>query len=520
MTHINRLFLLALTVTAVLASPQAFASRNAGTDALEFFPETAPSGLQPKESESMFSDAEFKAVNWAQPPLGCVEEMVPHRADRPCLDLSAVASPLKDWPERLSPEDKQYWYSQRRGLDLCRAEEVLRREKASPGSQSAGVLELSTMTVDSVNHSEEKIDAIYEASRTYGVPQQVLTGAVYQESLFSELGIAEDGGNFSCGVEQINLFGWCGWMNKQSDADKQAMGWPTQRMNCEDSNTIKLSLFKPVYEIAKARLAGKPEYLLHKEHFANIPLSSFVSQWPAAAPEVQQLRYQLITSYINNCSEPRKGILAKANELADIYGMFVPEGLKAKDHYSGSDRFKRSCKEVQGNNVYPLHAGWLLAVASYNAGPRAVDAVAHYNQWSPESAANPAKLANFTPNDIVTSLYWGGKYNPSNDMIEFNSLNNGSPRSWTWFKGCVAQRHVARVMQHVTLLPEFFVDSLEGNSPCARSTVDSSGHLVQTSVPLPRQTSSGVDPNAPPRVKRPAPQPQPGGWCLPFFGCR
>lgn len=474
--------LLSLTLLATLSSP-AFASRNAGTDMLSVFTET-------NTTDSLAQDAEFKPVNWAQPPLGCVEEMVPHRADRPCLDLSGVENPVKDWPANLSPEAKQYWFGQRRGLNICRSEEVLRREKARPGSMNPGHVELSWMAIDSLRNQEGKVQAIYDASAQTGIPLHVLTGAVYQESLFSELGIADDGGNFSCGVEQINISGWCQWVNKQSAADKQAMNWPQTNVNCADTNLIKLSLIKPIYEIAKTRLNGLPEYRLNKTHFANIPLSSFVGQWPSASSQVQNLRYQLIQSFVNNCSDGRKGILAKANELAGIYNQFISGALKNKDRYARGESFARQCRGTQTGNAYPLHAGWLLAVSAYNAGPRSVDALAHYNNWDKTEMNDPRLVSALTPNDIVTSLYWAGRYNSGNDLIEFNGLN-GTLKNWTWFKGCVAQRHIARVMQHVTLLPDFFVDSLENGIPCGRSQFDDQGNLIKSAVPEFRQKSSG-----------------------------
>ena len=134
-----------------------------------------------------------------------------------------------------------------------------------------------------------------------------------------------------------------------------------------------------------------------------------------------------------------------------------------------------------------------MAVAAYNAGPRSFDAIAHFNRWTKADMNDGKTIQNFNPTDIVNSLYWAGKYNAENDLIEFNGLN-GSLKSWTWFKGCVAQRHIARVMQHVTLLPEFFVDSLEGAFPCARSKFGPNGELLETAVPVFRQKSSGEKP--------------------------
>lgn len=470
--------LLILLATSI----SALAGRNAGDALLEHFPETVPPGLATMAP---------KPVNWAQPPLGCVEEMIPHLSNRACPDLTKVENPNKDWPANISPEEKSYWFGQRRGISACRALEVMRREAANPGSMNPSWVQVAWMTKLSLNRYEDKVTAVYEASRRYGVPLHVLMGAVFQESLFSELGIYDDGGNYSCGVEQINLIGWCAWANEQSAADKKAMNWPANPVSCSDANLVKLSLFKPLYTIALSRLRGLPEYRLQKEHFANIPLASVVKQWPAATPEVQALRYQLIMSFVNNCSDARKGILAKGHELSGIYKQFISSALKAKDRYTRGDHFQRDCREVQKDNAYPLHTGWLLTVASYNAGPRAIDAAAHYNRWDRDAMNDPRQVASYMPTDIVTSLYWGGRYNPSNDLIEFTGLN-GAARNWTWFKGCVAQRHVARVMQHVTLLPEFFVDSLENGIPCARSTFDSDGNLIKSAVPAFRQTSSGV----------------------------
>lgn len=463
----------------------AHAGREAGTAMLEAFPEEPAHGRG-----SLLNFASFQPVNWAQPPLGCVEEMVPHRADRPCLDLSGVVNPMKDWPAGISAEEYQYWYGKRRGLNICRAEEVLRREAASPGSMTPSHLELAWMAIDSLRNQAVKVKAIYESSRQSGVPLHVLTGAVYQESLFSELGLADDGGNFSCGVQQINLIGWCLWANKQSPQEKKAMGWPLKTVACDNTQHIKLSYIKPIYEIAKTRLGQLPEYRLNKSHFANIPLERFVRQWPAASAQVQNYRYQLIRSFVENCSDARKGIHAKAYELAGIYNQFVTSALKNKDRYRAGERFTRACREPQAGNAYPMHSGWLLAVAAYNAGPRAIDAVAHYNRWSREAMNTPQLVKDLNPGDIITSLYWAGRYNPRNDLIEFDGLN-GVGRSWSWFKGCVAQRHIARVVQHVTLLPEFFVDTLEGAHPCARSVLDADGNLVKTAVPDIRQRSSG-----------------------------
>ena len=200
----------------------------------------------------------YSLSDWSQPPLGCIEEMIPKLPSRNCLDLSSVLDPMQEWPAMIDPLEKDYWYTHRRELSYCRASEVQRREQAQPGSQTPGYLQVSWMITEAPKHAQEKIDAIYEANQKYLIPPHVLTGAVFQESLFSELGISDDGGNFSCGAEQINLIGWCNWANQQSDQEKAAMGWPLQMINCNSASAVDLEWIRPFYKIALTRLNGLP----------------------------------------------------------------------------------------------------------------------------------------------------------------------------------------------------------------------------------------------------------------------
>lgn len=485
------LLLVASILPIASFTPNAVAGRNAGSDLEKYFPETHPDQAGSPLS-SLLQTVALRPVNYAQPPVGCAEEMMPHRSSRPCLDLSRVSNPGSEWPSNITPQEKAYWWKERRGLHVCRSEEVLRREAKRPGSQSPVAVELAWMAIDALRNYETKVKTVYEASRLHGIPLQVLTGALYQESTFAELGIADDKGNFSCGMQQINIIGWCAYANKLSPAEKAAMNWPQHQVTCTDKNLIEIEFIRPLYNIARGRLGGLPLYRLRKEHFQKIPLDAVVRQWPAAARPIQEQRYSLIQSFINNCSDARHGILAKANELATIYELHVPEGFKQKDRYAPGQKFNRQCRGPQAAEVYPLHTGWLMAVASYNGGPRAISAVMHYERWTPADVSqNVGRLVNYTPNDLVQALYWGGKYNYQNDLLEFTDFN-GTLRNWPFFKACVAQRHISRVMQHVTITPDFFVDTLEGAWSCQRGQFDQSGRLIRSGTPPARQRSSGV----------------------------
>lgn len=436
------------------------------------------------------SAAPSAPVDWAQPPVACVEDAVPGAPDRACLDLTGVANPQRDWPESLPAAERAYWQARKRPLQYCRGKEVLRREAAAPGTFSAGAIEVAWMQVEGVRGRDGKIDAIYAASRAHSMPAHVLTGALYQESMFVDLGIAEDGGNYSCGAGQVNTQEWCRWANGLPAARKKEMNWPA----AVECSVLPPAIVKPFYDVAKTRLNGLPEYRLNKAHFADIPFERVVGGFPAGDASTQKARYQAARSFIDHCSDAANGIPAKANELATLYRLYVPAGMKRRETYPAGEEWNGRCGQKGFTGQYPLHAGWILAVGSYNAGPRAVDALAFYNRWDRAAVSDPRTFAGFTLPKMVEGLYWSGKYSKDTDRIHFRTLG-GSESSWVWFKLCVLQRHVARVVQHVTAAgAPVLADTLEGSEGCQKSIFDSSGTLIRSGVPARRQASSGVRP--------------------------
>lgn len=428
--------------------------------------------------------------DWAQPPAGCVEEIVPRTPRRRCLDYSHVINPKTDWPESASDRDIQYWQERKRDDLYCRALEILRREKAAPGTFAPVDIQVAWMRTESVRDHDAKVDAVYAASRTSNIPAQVLSGALFQESMYAPLGISEDGGNYSCGTGQVNLSEWCNWASQQTVDKRKAMNWPD--ISCTN---VDASLVQPFYEIAKSRLNGLPEYRLALSHFDGIAFDDVAERLPVRPPITRETLFQATESFIRNCHHFADGIAAKANEIANLYRLYVPEGMKQREVYPSGKKFNRRCDQKSPATQYPLHSGWLMAVASYNAGPRVVDALAYYNRWNLTDVRDPGTFTHVTPVQLVESLYWAGHYNPADDQIHFLSLR-GTALRWTWFKQCVVQRHVARIVSHVLLpgvpLP---VDSLEGSYKCAKSIFDPvTGGLVQSGVPPHRRASTGVRP--------------------------
>lgn len=427
-------------------------------------------------------------IDWAQPPISCVEKVIPHPPQGNCPDFSNVTDPLNDWPKDMPSSEIESWKLQKRPLSYCRNKELWERESKKPGSFTPGKVETAWMITTSAKNSDLKARAVYEASRKHKMPAHILAGALTQESLFSDLGVAEDGGNYSCGIGQTNILEWCSWANKQTTIKKQNMNWPSN-ISCGD---LSLSLVKPFYDIAITKLGDLPNYRLNKSHFKDIEFDEVSDKFPQAPFDIQKKRFQAINSFINNCSNISEGIDAKANELKKLFSIFVPSGLRNREQYKNGEKLNLKCIDVGDETYYPLHTGWILAVGSYNAGPKAIDAFAHYHGLSKKDLQDSSKLTEIAPNELSKALYYSGKYNPSDDKIHFTNLN-GKDSSWNWFKLCVLQRHVGRVIQH-NIRPgvDNVVENMEAKYPCAKSTFDpNTGMLVKSGVPPERQKTSG-----------------------------
>jgi hypothetical protein len=441
------------------------------------------------------------AIDWAQPPVACVEEATHQEATFPCLDLTQVANPGLDFPPELTPEEKALWEGERHmALSLCRARETLRRERLAPGSMSAGSVELSWMRVLSVEGASEKIDSIYATADRHGMPPQLLLGALTQESMMSNLGIAADGGNYSCGIGQLNLREWCRWAESETHDTQDAIAWPRARIAawkkshgassvCTES-LAPPTLLKPFYEIGLARLGALPSYRLLEEHVSGIAQAEVEGGFPAGDAETQALRYLMANSFANRCSRHEFGIPGKATELAYLYKAYVPKALKARETYAPGERYARSCLKQPASRLYPLHSGWLLAITIYNAGPRARDILAHYRGIAKDQLELPETWAGLTPLSLVEALYWGGRYNPANDKIESVSLS-GSTVSMDWRRQCILQRHATRVVKWVSLPGDAIIAPIEGSAGCKASLFNPDGTLLQSGVPLDRQQSKG-----------------------------
>ncbi|MGZ3787641.1 MAG: hypothetical protein ACXVLQ_03920 [Bacteriovorax sp.] len=411
----------------------------------------------------------FAEISWSNPPVLCPEEIL--AKGLACPDFSKVENPYTDFPDETTKEEILDWKNNKAAdLRLCRNQEVLKRESIKSGSFSKATLEQAWMIVDGGKSVKEKLAAIQAASVKYGIPPQILIGAMKQESMMSSLGISPDGGNYSCGMSQLNIQEWCQSMNRLSSEEQATYGWPN--ISC-DSDKLPTDIVKPFYDIAIKNLGGRPNYYLTSADFKNITPDQVESSFPSANNDLQEKRFKAVSSFVNNCQDVSLSINFKAQTLKALYDQYVPAKLKEAELYTPGKSFPRACENAYTSNAYPLHTGWLLAVAMYNAGPLQVKLVGHYFQ---------VKNNNFpamNPLDLIEALHWGGKYKKGTDSIVFRDQNDNK-YTQSWFKSCIVQRHVARVIQHVTIPSESIAKSLE-QAPC-----------TPTGVPEYRQKTSGI----------------------------
>lgn len=413
----------------------------------------------------LFSFKAF-AVSWEQPPILCVEEILPQGFA--CLDFSKVEDIFNDFPDSTTPDEILEWRNHRSAdLRFCRSREVLRREALSPGKFSPASIQISWMVVNGAQEVQKKVQAIYNSAKNYSIPPHVLSGALKQESLFSSLGISPDGGNFSCGMAQLNIQEWCRYMKSISIEQKNKLDWPLG-IKCNDDQ-LPTDIVSPLYELALNNLKiKKPAYQISKDDFSRISFEEI-----SAKSKIDKIQFQAVMSFVNHCQEIELSIAAKAMTLKSLYDTFVPESMKKVENYSQGETFQRSCQTPYDLKQYPLHTGWLLAVAMYNAGPIEVKVLDHY--YDVKYDIYPL----IHPDGLIEALHWGGKWKRNTKLVEFED-QSGEIYTQSWFKSCIVQRHIARVVQHVTIPGQNLVKSLE-QAPCSLSL----------DVPEYRQISSG-----------------------------
>jgi hypothetical protein len=410
------------------------------------------------------------AVDWSQPPIACLDTLLP--TGLTCLDLTQVKNPSTDFPETISDDEKSLWINERSAdLSLCRSKEILRRNNQGLGNFTPWQVELAWMKVEAFNNKNLKLEMIYKAASENNMPANILFGALTQESLLANLAITPDGDNYSCGMAQINIQEFCRGISTLTLEERTNLGWPV--IGCDEA-TLPTTVVKPLY-LQATKNNPIPDYQLTIEDYKKIKYEDVRNSYS------NEKTFLAASAFTKLCLDPKLSIKFKAIELKRLYNM-IPAGLRAIEHYKAQETFNQNCSVPYRSNVYPLQTAWLLAVAMYNAGPNQIKLLQHYHQMTKETSADGSAWNDFTPQALVEGLHWGGKWKEGTTSIYFQDLD-GKTYSQKWFKSCVVQRHVARVVQHVTKRGKIILNSIE-QVPCQKDV-----------VPDYRQHSSGIKEN-------------------------
>lgn len=401
----------------------------------------------------------FSALSgWENPAVQCPEKIFPQGFT--CPDLTGVKNIWDDFPDSMTEAEIAEWKLHRApDLKVCRYREMLRREKVTPGTFTPVQVQIAWMVTNGGKNPEGKLKSVISASEKFGIPPHILIGAITQESLLASLGISPDGGNYSCGIAQLNISEWCQGMKNLTQTERDNLKWPVI-----DCGSISGQQVEPFYDIAFRRLGDRPDYQITASDFEGITQEE---------TGLGTKSFQAAQSFIKNCQNDELSIRFKAAVLKNLFVNYVPSPLQSRERLTAESSRPLNCKVQNNSPYYPLHTGWLLAVAAYNAGPRVTSIVEHYYQVQ----RNEFPL--MTPKDLVEALHWGGKVKPGTTSVAFTG-QNGKPMTQSWYKSCVVQRHVARVVQHVTLPGQTILKSIE-QSPC-----------VNGEVPEYRRNSSGI----------------------------
>lgn len=395
---------------------------------------------------------------WETPAIQCPEKILPQ--GYACPDFSQVRNIWDDFPSQMGREEIAEWKTRRApDLKLCRYQEMLKREEERAGSFTPVQIQIGWMVTKGGVDPQKKLNSVVAASQKFDIPPHILLGAITQESLLASLGISPDGGNYSCGIAQLNISEWCEGMQTLTQAEKETLKWPA--VSCA---SLTSSLVAPFYSLAVKNLGTRPEYRIDATDFRGITSTDV---------KLPEKTFAAVSSFINNCQNDELSIRFKAANLKKLFVNFVPPAMKAREQYPAGTPRPSACQIKNNTSYYPLHTGWLLAVAAYNAGPRVAGLVEHYYQ------VRNNKFPEMTPKDLVEALHWGGKIKSGTSQVVFTG-QNGKTLTQSWYKSCVVQRHVARVVQHVTLPGETILKSLE-QVPCANGD-----------VPAYRKNTSGI----------------------------
>ena len=335
---------------------------------------------------------------------------------------------------------------------------------------------------DVVPNQPQIVDSVYEASKAYDMPPNVLYGALRQESSLIDYGIIYDLGNYSCGMAQINISEWCQYVHTLSKEKQNELGWPASITDCD--NKVKPKWLGKVYRALNPQLFQNTSAATIGD--TDEDSSSFFSSTPTPTPKptatpnaeeaddfgtntlkftqyiqthrTHSAKEQAVLSFVNHCGHFQYAIPAKAEILRNIFDTSVPAVFKNTEVYKNNEGPKKwSCKVPYPSTFYPFHTGWLIADGIYNLGDELVDMVVD------KVKKDYSKLKN--PVDLLYAIKEAGVLSPKTEMLNYQAIDSKKTKATSWFRTCIVDRHLTNVV-NFTLQNEFKQTELIISDPC------------------------------------------------------
>ncbi len=280
--------------------------------------------------------------------------------------------------------------------------------------------------------ADEKVNAIYEAADKYDMPPIVLTGAMMQESNLDSLPLTEDFGNWACGMGQINVNDWCYWASSLNADDKRRIDWSQSSNDRFQEKNPSIDLCssdfvvpdhaQAFHSVLMSRLhaasPGAKEFMMDASYAvtpARIQFSEVKREFSLITKKhqkendddsladtsdenaAQQLRFEITRNFVENCLDSKNAAQALAYNLRQTFDA-LPAELKEAQRYKDGQAKKSGCQRTPSSSAYPLHVGWLLADAVYNAGDEILPGVFTYQR------RHHIDWEEFSPQDLVHAI--------------------------------------------------------------------------------------------------------------------
>jgi hypothetical protein len=265
-----------------------------------------------------------------------------------------------------------------------------------------GAIQGAKNPLDANKDLEEKVDIIYDAANDRLMPPLFLLSVIMIENNFVNDGLSYDGGNYSCGLTQINAFEYCMWAQTLDPEEAQSIDWPVTEISKVSSNDICSSdvVHKPVElmmrEIRKSKSVSKMNRV-DLQLVAKVPYEKIKANMEGDE-DLKFARYKAAVSFLKHCQDPKFAIPALAEVLLQLHND-LPSEIKNTSFYQPNEKPREGCRRSVTTPYYPISTSWLIAGAVFNAGDTIIPGLEKYKSkpWSEMQPNDLADLMHFIP---------------------------------------------------------------------------------------------------------------------------